>query len=140
MSLPSRKEAPDTGEDRAAAPPTTTTTGAARLWAKTVEEYDCFLRLSQSSRGEPTWFAIPVDASDDGDHYVLVLEIGSDRLNEVYAYGGEQNVLVLGALGPQGRRERRVCPFPEPVDPKSIETSRVGATMTVRIRKRNAKS
>jgi HSP20 family molecular chaperone IbpA len=106
------------------------------LWASSRRDFDVFLGLLQASAAEPTWFAVPVEAREDGESYEVVFDVATHRQSDLRVYADDRCVSVLGLTRTGRRQERRICRFSECVDPDSIEVSRAGQLLLVQVRKK----
>lgn len=103
------------------------------------QDFDEFVRLAGWTVAEPPWFATPVEAKEDGGWYVVAFHVPARDQAELSVTGNDHSLIVWGArrgVGP--RREMRMCPLPDPIDPKSTDLVRTVDVLTVRVRKKHA--
>jgi HSP20 family molecular chaperone IbpA len=106
------------------------------LWAPSRRDFDFFLGFLRASVAEPTWFAVPVDAMEDGESYTVIFDVATRDQGDLCVQGGDRSVSVLGAMRNGRRPERRICSFSQVIDARSVEVSRAGSMLLVHIRKK----
>ena len=106
------------------------------LWAPSRSDFDFFLRFLRASVAEPTWFAVPVDATEDDESYTVIFDVATRDQGDLCVQGGDRSVSVLGAMRNGRRPERRICSFSQVIDARSVEVSRAGSMLLVHIRKK----
>ncbi len=101
------------------------------IYAPSTERFGWLLRISRSSVAEPPWFAAPVDGEEDEDSVTIVFHVPTKSHGRVRVQANDQNVTVLG-----GHRAMRLCALPYQLDRDSLESSRSGDLLRVRVPKK----
>jgi len=101
----------------------------------TQAEFDGFLALAKGSVASPAWFAPLVAAAEEPRWYSLAFDLSDSGPGEVSVECGERSVQLSAATAANGRRTR-ICLLGDRVEPGSVEVSRTGPLLEVRVRKR----
>lgn len=110
------------------------------LEASAEKRFHALLRIASRSVADPPWFATPVDASEDAESIMVLFHAPEDRQGQVEVQASDHSVRLWGGDPQRSRRAMRLCALPCPILATSLETSRDGDILRVRVRKRRPAS
>ena len=95
------------------------------------QDFESLLRITKASIANPPWFALPVDAEEDEHCLSVSFDVRDVGRGEVRLQLTEESLTLWGPAG-----EMRICGLPCAIIPTSMQKSRAGDWIRIRMRKK----